>query len=256
MDRGSRPGFKRLLDSLSRMLRRWISYFGSRFRDEPAQVGDPETEIWSAIDEARARDQELRNHAARVIASKIQLSSRIGKVAGGVGEAREMAKQALMEAEGTNAGGDRGAVDRWTRAARGVAVNLQASERDLVSLRSRYETTMTEAEQAKEAVQANAITVQDETSIKLEMLGAPERAKMQEAVDSGVQTMSTSIADESPDLDGIEQRIEQSMAEAAARTGFDGSTAGSAEDGSNDNIDTARVDARLDELRNELGLSL
>ena len=236
------------------MFQRWISYIKSWFKSTSEQVMDPEIEIQSAIDEAKARDQDLRNQAAKVIAHKTQLNSQIEKAAESVGEAREMAKQALLKAEEAKASGDDAGVAKWTQAAQSLAMKLQASENNLASLKGQYETAVTQAEQAKEAVQTNAMKVQELSARRLEMLGTLEQAKMQEAVNNAVQTMSTSIADEGPNLDAVETKIEQRKAEAMAKAELHESTPEGAEEELRKAVNMAEADAKLDELRSELGL--
>lgn len=236
------------------MLRRWIAYIKSWFKSASEQAMDPEIEIQSAIDEAKARDQALRNQAAKVIAHKTQLNSQIERAADSVGDAREMAKQALLKAEEAKTAGDEGAVSKWTQAAQSLAMKLQASENNLASLKSQYETAVAQAEQAKEAVQANAMKVQELSARRLEMLGSIEQAKMQEAVNNAVQSMSTSIADEGPNLDAIEDKIEQRKAEAMAKAELHEATPEGAEDELRRAVNVSEADTKLDELRAELGL--
>ena len=143
------------------MLKRWIAYIKSWFKTTSEQVMDPEIEIQAAIDEAKRRDQDLRNQAAKVIAHKTQLNSQIERAAGTAGEAKEMAKQALLKAEEAKAAGDEAAVAKWTQAAQSLAMKLQASENNLSSLKDQYESAVAQADKAKEAVQSNALKVQE-----------------------------------------------------------------------------------------------
>jgi len=236
------------------MLRRWIAYIKSWFKSTSEQMMDPEIEIQSSIDEARARDQDLRNQAAKVIAHKTQLNSQIERAAEDVGEGREMAKQALLKAEEAKTAGDEAGVTKWTQAAQSLAMKLQASENNLASLKGQYEMAVAQADQAKEAVQANAMKVQELNARRLEMLGSLEQAKMQEAVNNAVQSMSTSIADEGPNLNAVEDKIEQRKAEAMARAELHEATPEGAEQELRTAVNVAEADAKLDELRAELGL--
>lgn len=236
------------------MFKRWIAYIKSWFKSTSEQMMDPEIEIQAAIDEAKAKDQQLRNQAAKVIAHKTQLNSQIEKAADSVGEAKEMAKQALIRADEAKAAGDEAGVTKWTSAAQSLAMKLQASENNLASLKGQYETAVTQAEQAKEAVQTNAMKVQELGAKRLEMLGSLEQAKMQEAVNSAVQSMSTSITDEGPNLDAVENKIEQRKAEAMAKAELHEATPEGAEQELRKAVNMAEADAKLDELRSELGL--
>lgn len=236
------------------MFQRWIAYIKSWFKTTSEQVMDPEIEIQASIDEAKARDQDLRNQAAKVIAHKTKLNSQIERAADSVGEAKEMAKQALVKADEAKTAGDGAAVTKWTQAAQSLAMKLQASENNLSSLKGQYETAVGQAEQAKEAVQSNAMKVQELSARRLEMLGSLEQAKMQEAVNNAVQSMSASIADEGPNLDGIEDKIEMRKAEAMAKAELRESTPEGAEDELRKAVNMTEADAKLDELRAELGL--
>jgi len=96
--------------------------------------------------------------------------------------------------------------------------------------------------------------VQELNARRLEMLGSLEQAKMQEAVNNAVQSMSTSIADEGPNLNAVEDKIEQRKAEAMARAELHEATPEGAEQELRTAVNVAEADAKLDELRAELGL--
>lgn len=236
------------------MFKRWIAYIKSWFRSTSEDLMDPEIEIQAAIDEARSQDQALRNQAAKVIAHKTQLGSQIEKAAEDVGEAKEMAKQALIRADEATKSGDEGGVTKWTQAAQSLAMKLQASENSLASLKEQFATAQTQAEQAKEAVQANAMKVQELSAKRMEMLGSLEQAKMQEAVNSAVQSMTASLSDEGPSLDTVEAKIEQRKAEAMARAELHEATPEGAEAELRKAVNMAEADSKLEELRAELGL--
>jgi phage shock protein A len=215
---------------------------------------DPEIEIQSAIDEARRRDQDLRNQAAKVIAHKTTLESQIENAADDVGEAREMAKQALLKADEAKKAGDEETVTKWTQAAQSLAMKLQASENNVNSLKEQYEFAVGQAEEAKEAVQTNAMNLQELSAKRMEMLGSLEQAKMQESVNSAVEAMSRGVTDDMPSLDQVEQKIEQRKAEAMAKAELHEVTPEGAEDELRRAVNTTEADAKLDELRAELGL--
>ena len=199
------------------MFKRLWAYIRSWFRQAAESAMDPEIEIQSAIDEARRRDQDLRNQAAKVIAHKTQLQSQIDRAAEDAGEAREMAKQALLKADEAKQTGDEAAVTKWTHAAQSLAMKLQASENSLTSLKDQYETALGQAETAKEAVQTNAMNLQELSATRMEMLGTLQQAKMQESVNAAVEAISGGVTDELPSLDEVERKIEQRKAQAMAK---------------------------------------
>lgn len=236
------------------MLQRWWNYIKSWFKKASEDAMDPEIEIQSAIDEAKRRDQDLRNQAAKVIAHKTQLQSQIERAAEDVGEAKEMAKQALVKADEAQKAGDEAGVTKWTQAAQSLAMKLQAAENNLASLKSQFETAVVQADKAKEAVQSNAMKVQELSAKRIEMLGALEQAKMQETVNAAVQSMSGTIDDALPSLDAVEDKIEARKAEAMAKAELHEATPEGAEDELRKAVNVAEANTKLDELRSELGL--
>ncbi|MGD2059252.1 MAG: PspA/IM30 family protein [Acidimicrobiia bacterium] len=236
------------------MFERWMAYIRSWFKSTSEKMMDPEIEIQSAIDDAKRKDQQLRNQAAKVIAHKTQLESQIERAADDVGEAKEMAKQALVKADEAEKAGDEAGVTKWTQAAQSLAMKLQASENNLASLKDQFATAETQAAQAKEAVQTNAMKVQELSAKRLEMLGTLEQAKMQEAVNEAVQSMSASVSDEGLSLDGVETKIEQRKAEAMARAELHEATPEGAEAELRKAVNMTEANSKLDELRAELGL--
>ncbi len=237
------------------MFKRIWAYLKALFSTTAEKAMDPKIEIEAAINEAKKKDQDLRNQAAQVIAHRTQLESQIDKAAASAGEAREMAKQAILKAEAAKTAGDDAGVEKWTQAAQSIAMKLQASENNLASLKEQYEVAETQADQAKSAVQRNSMSLQELSAKRMELLGQLEQAKMQEAVNKAVQSMSASISDDGPSLDQVEAKIERRKAEAMANAELHEATPEGAESELKAAINIAQADAKLEELKAELGLS-
>jgi len=235
--------------------KRLWGYVKTLFKRTAEGAMNPEIEIEQAIDEARKRDQALRNQAAKVVAHRTQLESKMEKAADDVGESREMAKQAIMKAEEAKASGDVAAQDKWTRAAQSIAMKLQASENNLNTLKSQYETSSAQAEQAKTAVQQNAMRVSELAAKRMELLGTLEAAKMQESVNKAVDALSNTMDYEMPSLEKIEEKIEVRKAEAMAKAELRDATPEGSEMELKEAISMAQADAKLEELKAELGLA-
>jgi phage shock protein A len=77
---------------------------------------------------------------------------------------------------------------------------------------------------------------------------------MQEAVNDAVQSMSTALSDDGPSLDQVEAKIERRKAEAMASAELHEATPEGAESELKAAINVAQADAKLEELRAELGL--
>ena len=236
-------------------LKRLWGYIKALFRSKTEAMMDPEIEIEQAITEARQRDQALRNQAAKVVAHRTQLESQIERAAGDAGEARELAKQALLKAQAATTAGDAAGTDKWNRSAQGIAMRLQAAENNLNSLKGQFETAATQAENAKRAVQQNAMRLQELAAKRMELLGSLQQAKMQESVNQAMESLSATFDDEAVSLDKVEDKIESRRAQAMAHAELREATPEGAEMELRETISVAQADAKLDELKKELGIT-
>jgi phage shock protein A len=230
------------------------NYLKQLFRSKSEQLKDPEIEIEQVITEARERDQDLRNQAAKVIAHRTMVEHQLEDSGADVGKAKEMAKQALLRADEATRSGDAEAAGKWNRAAQSLAMKLQAAQNNIDSLKQQYQVAVQQSEQAKQAVQQNAMRVQELSAKRLEMLGQLQQAKMQETVNKAVQSMSSTMDMDSPSLDSVEQKINQRLAEAQAKAELHSATPEGAEMELEESVSLAQADSTLEQLRKELGL--
>ena len=236
-------------------LRRLWGYITTLFRGGAEKMMRPEVEIEQAINEAKKRDQELRNQAANVVAHRTQLESKMENAADDVGEAREMAKQAILKAEEAKSSGNAAGQEKWTKAAQSIAMKLQASENNLTTLKTQYENASTQADKAKQAVQQNAMRVSELAAKRMELLGSLEAAKMQESVNQAVDAMSNMSDYDMPSLEKVEEKIEARKAQAMAKAELREATPEGSEMELKEAINMAQADAKLEELKAELGLN-
>ena len=235
-------------------LKRIWGYIKTLFKRTAERAMDPEIEIEQAIDEAKKRDQALRNQAAKVVAHRTQLESKIERSADDVGEARELAKQALLKAQSASGAGDAEGAEKWTRTAQSLAMKLQAAENNLAALKGQYQTATEQADEAKQAVSQNAMRLQELAARRMELLGSLQQAKMQESVNEAVEVISATMDDELPTLEKVEEKIESRKAEAMARAELREATPEGAEMELREAVSLAHADAKLEELKAELGM--
>lgn len=236
------------------MLKKIWAYLKQLFRTTAEGVMDPAVEVEMAITEAKRQDQALRNQAAKVIAHRTQLEQKLEKAADTLGEAREIAKQALLRADKAKAEGDTEGFDKWTRAAQSQALKMQAAENNLGSLKEQYELAQGQAEEAKRAVQQNASRVEELLARRMDLMGKLEQAKMQEAVNAAVEGLNASLDMDAPSLDNVEEKIQGRLAKAKADAELRAATPDGAEAELREAINMASADAQLETLRAELGI--
>ncbi len=235
-------------------LRRLWGYIRTWFRTRTEAAMDPEIEIEQAINEAKRRDQELRNQAAKVVSHRTMLEQKIEKAADDAGEARELAKQALVKAQEAQNAGDTEAQQKWTRTAQSLAMKLQAADNNLASLKGQYEAATNQADQAKSAVSQNAMRLQELAAKRMELIGSLRQAEMQESVNKAVESMSVTLSDDMPSLDKVEEKIQARKSEAMARAELREATPEGAELELREAVSLSQADAKLDELKAELGM--
>lgn len=232
----------------------FFDYMRTWFGKKTDEMKDPEIEIEQAIQEAQRRDQELRNQAAKVIAHRSRLVQEVEEAADEVGEAKDLAKQALVRADAALQAGNAAEADKWNRAAQQIALKMQAAQSNLEMLRKQLTTADEQAELAKQAVQNNATQVQELTAKRMQLLGQLQAAKMQESVNKAMTSLSASVGD-GPSLEQVEDKIQARMAEAEAKAELASAT--------DPDVAVAelkrstlqlKAETALDDLRAELGL--
>ena len=229
-------------------------YVETFFRTKAEQAMGPEIEIEQVIGDARERDQQLRNQAAKVLAHRTMLERNIEDAADEVGKARELAKQALVRADEATRSGETDAAEKWTRTAQSLAMRLQAAETNLASLKEQYRIAVDQSEEAKQAVQQNAMRVHELAARRMQLRGSIQQAKMQETVNRAVESMSATMESDSPSFEGVERKIDQRLSEAQARAEIRAATPEGAEAELEEAVSLAQADSKLQELRAELGL--
>jgi phage shock protein A len=235
------------------MARLW-NYLKALFGTKVEELKDPEIEIEQAIAEARERDQNLRNQAAKVIAHRTQMAGELEDSAEELGKARELAKQALLKAEAAKNAGNADEQLRWTQSAQALAMRMQAAQSNYDRLTEQLQTADEQAEKAKAAVQQNAMQLEEIASKRLEMLGALESAKLQESMNDAMASISASVGQDAPSLKEVEDKIEARMAEAQAKAELEAVTPEGSMAELERSVDLAEADKALDDLRKELGI--
>jgi len=236
------------------VLRRWWNYIKTWFGVKSKEAMDPRIEIEAAIDEARKNDQNLRNEAAKVIAHRTRVADEIQDLAEQVAESKELARQALLKSDAALQAGNAVDAEKWNKAAQSIAMKLTAAQNNLDSMQQQLLTADQQAEQAKAAVQNNAMRLEEISSKRLEMLGELEQAKMQESVNKAMASFNATIGGDAPSLQESEDKIRDRMAEATAKTELTAVTPEGAIAELEREVDLASASGALDELRAELGL--
>lgn len=222
------------------MLRRSIAKLRSWLGSSSEPDRAPEPDVDAVIDDARLRDQQLRNEAARVIGEKIVLSSRVKELAVNVGESRALARESLARSDEARSAGDEGMAAKWSDLARSHAGSLRASEDELASLRSRYRERWVRAAETKSAIQDNAAALEELSSGQADESGP---------IETLTAALSTSIVDETPSPESLDSLVDRLVAEGSSHADPRRLEPGRHE--RREAVNMAEADARLDALRAE-----
>ncbi len=176
---------------------------------------DPKIQIQQAIEEAQRSHQQLTQQAAAVIGNQRQLEMKLARQMSEVEKLQGSARQALVLADQARAAGDEAKAAQYEQTATTFATQLVAAEQSMEDLKSLHDQALQAAQQAKEAVETNAMQVQQKLAERSQLLTQLEQAKMQEQVSASLTSMSELAAPGStPSLNEVRDKIEARYARA------------------------------------------
>jgi phage shock protein A len=190
-------------------------YLMAAFGAKVDELADPKVQIQQAIEDAQRQHQALTTQAASVIGNQHQLEMRLNRQMSEVEKLQSSARQALVLADQARAKGDAAKAAEFEQTAGVFATQLVAAEQGMADLKGLHDQALGAAEQAKKAVENNAMVLQQKLAERTKLLSQLEQAKMQEQVSASLQQMSGLAAPGStPSLDEVREKIERRYANA------------------------------------------
>lgn len=191
------------------------NYFIAAFDSKIEEHADPKIQIEQAISEAQRQHRELSQQAASVIGNQRQIEMKLNRQLEDVEKLQSNVRQALGLADKARAAGDNAKATQYENAAESFAAQLVTAEQSIEDLKVLHDQALRQAEQAKQAVERNAMHLQQQASERTKLLSQLEQAKMQEKVASSLETMSNTVSDRNmPNLDQVREKIESRYAKA------------------------------------------
>jgi phage shock protein A len=214
---------------------------------------DPKIQIQQAIEEAQRQHQALTQQAAAVIGNQRQLEMKLARQMTEVEKLQASARQSLVLADQARTSGDEAKAAEYEQTAQAFATQLVAAEQSMEDLKSLHDQALTAAEQAKKAVETNAMQVQTKLAERTKLLSQLEQAKMQEQVSKSLTSMSELAApSNTPSLAEVRDKIERRYANALGQAEL----ASSSVEGRMLEVQKSTLDmagsARLDQIRASL----
>ncbi len=233
--------------------KRW-DYFVAKKNQEFEESADPKVQLEQAINEAKDQHIRLRGQAANVIANQKQTELRLNRALEQLERVNGNTRRAVQMADDAASSGDNDAMERYTDAAERFANRLLTLEEEVESLKSLHFQATESAEQAKAAVVQNADLLQKKLAQRQALLSQLDQAKMQETVNSAMQTLTEAVGEDVPTFDQVRNKIEARYARAKAAAEL---TEGNVEAQIHEVERAARkieAQSRLDSIRSNLGL--
>lgn len=200
---------------LEQLKKRW-KYFLAKRDEEFEANADPKVQLEQAISEAKDQHLRLRAQAANVIANQKQTEMRLNRSLEELERVHGNARQAVKMADDAATAGDRERMERYTDAAEQFANRLINLEEEIESLKSLCFQASESADQAKSAVELNASLLRKKLVQRQALLSQLDQAKMQETVNSAVNTLSAAVVEDAPSFEQVRTKIETRYAKAKA----------------------------------------
>ncbi|GLZ40161.1 PspA/IM30 family protein [Actinokineospora sp. NBRC 105648] len=185
-------------------------YLMASFSSKIDEHADPKVQIQQAIEEAQRQHQALSQQAAAVIGNQRQLEMKLNRQLGDVEKLQASARQALVLADEARAKGDEQKATQFENAASSFATQLVTAEQGIEDLKTLHDQALQAAGQAKQAVERNAMVLQNKLAERTKLLSQLEQAKMQEQVSRSLNQMSELAAPgNTPSLEEVRDKIEK-----------------------------------------------
>jgi phage shock protein A len=198
-----------------KLLRRAWKYMTAALSGKLDEIADPKVQIEQAIDEAKRQHELLSQQAASVLGNRRQLEMKLARQMEDVEKLQASTKQSLVLADRERAAGDEAKAKSFEDTAQAFANKLVASEAAMKDLKTLHDQALQGAEQAKKAVESNAMLLQKRLAERTKLLSQLEQTKMRERMNDALKSVSSlSAPGDVPSLDEVRDKIEARYAKA------------------------------------------
>ena len=239
---------------MGKALKRMWKYLAAALTGKFDEVADPKIQLEQAIAEAHEQQRRLKEQAANVIANQKQTEMRLNRVLEELEKVNGSAQQAVVMAAEAEQRGDATKAADYNRAAESFAGRLIALEREAEDLKALHLQATQASDQAKAAVNQNAMVMQRKLSEKQKLMSQLDQAKMSEQMNKAMASLSETVGQDVPTFDEVRTKIEARYAKAQGMSELNSQSV----EGRMLEVETAQMDseaqARLSEIRAKMGL--
>jgi phage shock protein A len=241
---------------MGRLLRRAWRYLAAALSGKLDELSDPKIQIEQAIEEAKRQHALLSQQAAAVIGNERELQLKLTRSLEETEKLQANARQALLLADQARKAGDERKTASYEDSARAFASKLVSAEASMKELHTMHDRAAQASEQARSAVESNAMALQTKLAERTRLLSQLDQAKMQERMNEAMASMTElAPAGDTPTLAEVRDKIESRYAHALGQAEL---ASGSVEARMLE-VERAAIDvegsARLESIRESLGLA-
>ena len=236
-------------------LRRWWKYMVAKVSGKLEESADPKVQLEQAIQEAQEQHRKLTEQAANVIANQKQTQMRLDRAVEDFEKANASARQALLLADEATKEGKAEKASDFNQAAEQFANRLIALEKEVDELKKQLLDTTQAADKAKKMVSQNSAQLQKKLTEREKLLSQLDQAKMQEQMTRAMNQLNATLGEDVPTFEQVREKIERRLAKAQGMADLSGATVDTKMLEVEQAQMSAEAQARLSELRSELGLA-
>jgi phage shock protein A len=236
-------------------LRRMWKYLAAKFGSDFEAKADPKIQLEQAIAEANAQHQRLKEQAANVVANQKQAELKLNRSMDELEKANAMTRQSLVMAAEAEKAGDTKRATELTQSAETLATRLVQLEADVEEQKAFVLEASQAADQAKGAVQQNSAALQAKLAERNKLMSQLDQAKMQEQLTKAMGSLNEAVGQDVPTFDEVRSKIEQRYARAKSMNEINEAGVENRMLEIEQATRNSSAQARLSELRSELGLN-
>jgi phage shock protein A len=238
-----------------KLVRRAWRYLTAALTGKFNEVADPKIQLEQAITEAQDQHRRLVEQAANVIANQKQTEMRLNRAMEELEKLNGSTRQAVMMADEAAGRGDTAKTTEYTQAAEAFANRLIGVEKEVENLKQLHYQASQASDKAKGAVTQNSTVLQKKLAERQKLLSQLDQAKMQEQMNKAMATLSETVGQDVPTFDEVREKIEARYARALGASELHGVSVESRMLEVEQAQMSNEAQARLAEIRSQLGLA-
>jgi phage shock protein A len=240
-----------MIDVLRKRWRYMTAKTNSRFEEG----ADPKIQLEQAIAEAQDQHRRLVEQAANVVANQKTHEMQLNRAMEELEKVNRSTRQALLMATDAEKAGDAAKAREYNTTAEAFANRLIATENQVNDLKTLSLQSAQAADQARAAVQQNSLALQQKLAERQKLLSQLDQAKMQEQLNTAMNSLNATVDQTAPSLDQVRAKIEARYAKAIGSSELSGQTVESRMLEVQQAAMGSEARTRLDSMRAELGMA-